>query len=74
MVWRPSTSRRRVGGEGLGIPSLHLGCHVAALVVNFGSGTCYAGFAGMMLSSRVLFCCLQAQDARHHGRYEPEGL
>ena len=25
--WRPSTSRRWVGGEGLGIPSPHLGCH-----------------------------------------------
>ena len=46
----------------------------AALVVFLGCGMCFAGFTGMMLSSRcVPFGCRPAQDARHHGRYKPEG-
>ena len=32
-----------------------------------------AGFAGYSSSCSVLLCCWQAQDARHHGRYVPEG-
>ena len=42
-----------------------------ALIVDSGSGMCRAGFP----SSRcVPFGCRQAPDARHHGRYGPEGL
>ena len=53
MIWRPSTSRRWVGSEGLGIPSRHLGCHVSALVVDFGSGTYHAGFVGNVTDRAV---------------------
>ena len=43
-----------------------------ALVVVSGGGICWAGLAGC--SSRCVPCCrLQARDARHHGRYGPEG-
>ena len=37
MVWRPTTSRWWVGGEGLGIPSHHPGCLVGFVVDNSGS-------------------------------------
>ena len=47
----------------------------AALVVFLGCGMCLAGYTGKVLSSRcVPFGCRPAQDARHHGRYQPEGL
>ena len=37
MDWRSTISRWWVGGEGLGIPSLHLGCLVGFVVDNSGS-------------------------------------
>ena len=43
---------------------------VAALVVDNGSGMCKAGFAGDD-APRAVF--LPIVDARHHGRYGPEG-
>ena len=46
---------------------------VAALVVDNGSGTCYAGFAGCLFFALFPICRRQAQDALHHGRCGPEG-
>ena len=47
---------------------------VPALIVANGGGTCYAGFCSCVCFSRcVPFCRRQAQGARHHGRYRPEG-
>ena len=42
----------------------------ATTVVAVGKGS---ALALLFLVRRVPFCCLQAQDARHHGRYGPEG-
>ena len=45
----------------------------AALVVFSGSGMCVAGFPGDDLTRCVPFCGGNAQDARHLGRFGPEG-
>ena len=37
------------------------------------SGMCKAGIAGTFHLAMCLFSGLQAHDARHHGRYGPEG-
>ena len=46
---------------------------IAVLVVDYG-GMCKTGIAGLCASRCVPFCCRQASDVRHHGRYVPEGL
>ena len=46
---------------------------VAALVFNCGSGLFWAGFAGDTAVRCVPFGRQQARDARHFGRYRPDG-
>ena len=38
-----------------------------------GSGMCSSGFSWCCVLRCVSFCCRQAQDACHHGRYGPKG-
>ena len=45
---------------------------VAALIADFGSGMCLAGFVGDD-TFHVVFPSVVVRDVRHHGRYEPEG-
>ena len=49
-------------------------CAAAALVVDSGSGMCYAGTAGCV-TPRVLLPSVvdRPEMPRHHGRYVPEG-
>ena len=69
MVWRLSTSRRSVGGEGLGIPSPYwMPCGRACR--RFWQWYVLCWFYN---SRCVPFSCRQALDAWHHGRCEPEG-
>ena len=45
-----------------------------ALVADIGGGKCTAGFAGFLHLAMSSLPWFAGPDARHHGRYEPEGL
>ena len=44
-----------------------------ALIVDSGGGMCKVGLLVILHLALCFFPCRQAQDARHHGRYAPEG-
>ena len=73
MVWRPSTSRWWVGSEGLGIPSLHLGCHFLTRLRPrsslFLAVTCSWLVAGILQFS---LCSLWLSAGPRAGRYRPD--